>query len=457
MLNVIWLIMILLAVLVGGFTGRLDALTGGAFDMAKYAVMNIALPLIGLMAIWMGMMRLAEKAGLVQLLARALRPIMRRLFPDVPTEHPAQGAMVLNMAANMLGLGNAATPLGLRAMALLQKLNPHPTVASNAMVTFLAVNTASLQLVPTTAISILAVQASNQGLKGDHASSIVIPALIATAIAMACGIFMAKALARLRAFQIPADEPRGEAEGGGEVGETTEFVEPAKLTMTGRVMLWLFFAAFAAMFVLLVWPAPANSLPERFGWDWRYADLWPEVQTFGMRTMRALSVLAVPFLLSFFPLYAWLRGVRVYEQFCDGAKEAFATAQRIIPFLVAMLIAIRMLREAGVIQMLTSGLQPMLNAVNFPAELLPLALMRPLSGSASQGIFVDIVATHGADSLLAKMAATIYGSTETTFYVLAVYFGSVGIRKTRHAVITGLTADIVATFTAITVCRWLLA
>ena len=162
------------------------------------------------------------------------------------------------------------------------------------------------------------------------------------------------------------------------------------------------------------------------------------------------------FLLSFFPLYAWLRGVRVYEQFCEGAKDAFSTAQRIVPFLVAMLIAIGMLREARVIQMVTSALQPALNFLGFPADLLPLALMRPLSGSASQGLFVDIVATHGADSLIGKMAATIYGSTETTFYVLAVYFGSVGIRKTRHAVLAGLTADTVAVFMAIAVCRWLL-
>jgi spore maturation protein SpmA len=457
MLNVIWLFMILVAVLVGGFTGRLDALTSGAFDMAKFAVMDIALPLIGLMAIWMGMMRLAERSGLVQLLARALRPAMRRLFPDVPVEHPAQGAMVLNMAANMLGLGNAATPLGLRAMALLQKLNPHPTVASNAMVTFLAVNTASIQLVPTTAISIMAVQASNQGVASGHAASIVLPALITTVIAMACGIFMAKALSNTRAFRIPADEPRVDLDAGAGAisAEPEETPEPARLTAWGRAFLFLFFGAFVAMFIILVWPQAANALPRAFGWGWGYADLWPGIEEW-MRVLRAISTLAVPFLLSFFPLYAWLRGVPVYAQFCEGAKDAFGTAQRIIPFLVAMLIAIRMLREAGVIQMITSVLQPALNFVGFPADLLPLALMRPLSGSASQGLFVDVVATHGADSLIAKMAATIYGSTETTFYVLAVYFGSVGIRKTRHAVLAGLTADVVAIFMAIAVCRWLL-
>jgi spore maturation protein B len=173
--------------------------------------------------------------------------------------------------------------------------------------------------------------------------------------------------------------------------------------------------------------------------------------------LQAAGTLAVPFLLTFLPLYAALRRVKVYEQFCDGAKEAFATAQRIIPFLVAMLIAIRLLRDSGVMQMLTDTLHPVLSFLHFPADLLPLAIMRPLSGSASQGIFVDLVKTHGADSLIAKMAATIYGSTETTFYVLAVYFGSVGLRKTRHAVAVGLTADIVALAVAITICRLMFA
>jgi spore maturation protein SpmA len=482
MLNVIWLVMILVAVLVGGFMGKSAAMTEGAFSTAKSAVMDIALPLVGLMAIWLGMMRLAERAGLVQLLARGLRPLMRRLFPEVPPEHPAQGAMVLNMAANMLGLGNAATPLGLRAMALLQKLNPHPAVASNAMVTFLAVNTASIQLVPTTAISILAIQGSK------NPSSIVVPAMIATTIAMTCGILVAKWLSSWRVFQIPADEPRAEAsaDSGSSEDTTTEFVEPPAVSRRGRILLVGFLIAFATLWVLtwvvaafpdaMVGFKPADllrgvamqklnpssiaahvnvthpALAPAITWISLHA-VAPSV---GLAMLQALGLLAVPFLLAFFPLYAFLRGVKVYEQFCDGAKEAFATAQRIIPFLVAMLVAIRLLREAGVIQLVTNALQPLLAAIGFPADLLPLALLRPLSGSASQGIFVDLVTTHGADTLLAKMAATIYGSTETTFYVLAVYFGSVAVRKTRHAIIAGLTADIVAIFASIFICRWLL-
>jgi spore maturation protein SpmA len=457
MLNVIWLFMILIAVLVGGFTGRFDVMTKGAFDTAKSAVMDIALPLVGLMAIWLGVMRLAERAGLVQMLARALRPILRRLFPDVPADHPAQGAMVLNMAANMLGLGNAATPLGLRAMALLQKLNPHKAVASNSMVTFLAVNTASIQLVPTTAISILAIQGSK------NASVIVIPAIIATAIAMACGIVMARWAATWRMFQIkPGEEANDAISSAPEPEGVPELIDPPALTVWGRIALIAFVGAFALFWVVssvvtafpTAWPGfpPADAMRPA-----PLADGSAAVPPgLGLAMLQSLGLLAVPFLLGFFPLYAWLRGVRVYEQFCDGAKDAFGTAQRIIPFLVAMLVSIRLLREAGVIQSITGAIQPVLNFIGFPADLLPLALMRPLSGSASQGLFVDVVKTHGADSLLGQMAATIYGSTETTFYVLAVYFGSVGIRKTRHAIVAGLTADAVAIFAAIFICRWML-
>jgi spore maturation protein SpmA len=450
MLNVIWLAMLLVAILVGGFSGRLDTMTEGAFAMAKSAVMDFALPLVGLMAVWLGMMRLAERAGLVQSLARGLRPVMRRLFPDVPPDHPAMGAMVLNMAANMLGLGNAATPLGLRAMALLQKLNPRPAVASNAMVTFLAVNTASLQLIPTTAISILAIQGSR------NPSIIVVPAIIATAIAMTCGILTAKLLAGMRVFRVSDEDVPAPGNSAAATPQETEVekIEPTPITNAGRALMAAFLLAFAAMLFALLLPEVANRLPESLGWAWRYGDFWP-LAGMGIRILRAVSLLAVPFLLGFFPLLAWLRGVKVYEQFCEGAKEAFGTAQRIIPFLVAMLVGIRLLRDAGVVQMVTDLLRPALNAVSFPSDLLPLALMRPLSGSASQGIFIDLVKTQGADSLLARTAATIYGSTETTFYVLAVYFGSVGIRRTRHAVIAGLTADVVATASAIAVCNLL--
>jgi len=461
MLNYIWLAFLLVAVLVGGFTGQLQPMTTGAFDTAKSAVMEIALPLAGVMAIWLGMMRLAEQSGLVQIIARALRPLLRLLFPEVPPEHPAMGAMVMNMAANMLGLGNAATPLGLRAMALLNQLNPRPGVASNAMCTFLTINTASIQLIPTTAIGILAIQGAKEP------SSFILAAVLSTAIALPCGILVCKLLERLPIFAPPPIEKSEVVEvsaGPTPVAAATsvETIQALPLTEWGQVALWLFLAAFAGMFVVIAYPEFANRWPVRTGAPWRFAELFPDlvsqivdgkvVRHDTLRVIKTLSLLAVPFLLTFFPLYATLRRVKVYEQFTEGAKEAFGVAQRIIPFLVAMLVSIRMLRDAGVIKGITDTIGPALGKIGFPADLLPMVLLRPLSGSATQGIFVDIVKRFGPDELISKMAATIYGSTETTFYVIAVYFGSVAVRKSRHAIIAGLTADTVAVIASITLC-----
>ncbi len=453
MLNYIWLAFLLIAVLVGGFTGRLPQMTTGAFDTAKVAVMNIALPLIGVMAIWLGIMRLAERSGFVQILARALRPLMVRLFPDVPAEHPAMGAMLMNMAANMLGLGNAATPLGLRAMSLLEKLNPRPGVASNAMCTFLAINTASIQLIPTTAIGLLAVA------KSTNPTAIVPSAFLATLCAAVSGVTAAKLLERLPMFRLrPADVI---AAGEGAAQDPTEElaiekIEVTPMTPPKTIALALFLTAFTVMFVFLAFPQWVSgfmTVPAR------PADLEgkPDV----IRSLFAVSILAVPFLLSFFPLYAALRGVKVYEQFVEGAKESFGVGMRIVPFLVAMLVAIAMLKEAGVIALMTRALTPMLNAIHFPADLLPMVLMRPLSGSATQGLFVELISRtgegFGPDSLISRMAATIYGSTETTFYVIAVYFGNVAVRQTRHAIAAGLIADSVAVIASIAICRFLFA
>ena len=449
MLNTIWLAFLLIAVLVGGFTGRLPQMTTGAFDAAKIAVMNIALPLIGVMAIWLGIMRLAERSGLVQILARALRPLMVRLFPEVPAEHPAMGAMLMNMAANMLGLGNAATPLGLRAMSLLEKLNPRPGVASNAMCTFLAINTASIQLIPTTAIGLLAVA------KSTNPTAIVPSAFLATLCAAVSGVTAAKLLERLPMFRLPPAAARTESDPAAPDSPeelAIEKIEVTPMTPPKQIALALFVAAFAVMFVCLAFPQWLSgfmTVPPR------PADL--EGKSDVIRSLFAVSILAVPFLLSFFPLYAALRGVKVYEQFVEGAKEAFGVGMRIVPFLVAMLVAIAMLKEAGVIALMTQALTPMLNAIHFPADLLPMVLMRPLSGSATQGLFMELINRSGEgfgpDSLISRMAATIYGSTETTFYVIAVYFGSVAVRQTRHAIAAGLIADTVAVIASVAICR----
>lgn len=470
MLNWIWLTFLLVAVLVGGFGGRLPEMTKGAFETAESAVMKIALPLVGIMAIWLGIMRLAERSGLVQIIARALRPLMRALFPDVPPDHPAMGSMVMNMAANMLGLGNAATPLGLRAMADLETLNRQPGVATNAMCTFLAINTASIQLIPTTAIGLLAVAGS------QNPTAIVTTAFLATCCAATSGVISAKLLEKLPMFRlaetpaIPVDSIARPTAAREELA--VEKIEARPLTAASRYFLTLFAACFGVMFFILAFPDTANQLlaaiqdrltssaqPPSERWLFPAPPGEMAQRTGVIRSLFAISILAVPFLLSFFPLYAALRGVKVYEQFVEGAKEAFSVAQRIIPFLVAMLVSIRMLREAGVIDLMTRALRPILDAIHFPADLLPMVLMRPLSGSATQGIFVELINRPGigADSLIARMAGTIYGSTETTFYVLAVYFGSVAIRKTRHAVIAGLTADTVAVIASVIICRLMFA
>lgn len=439
MLNYIWLAFLLISVVVGGLTGKLPEMTKGVFETASDAVMKIALPLIGIMAIWLGIMRLAERSGLVQLIARALRPLMRVLFPEVPADHPAMGAMVMNMAANMLGLGNAATPLGLRAMTLLEKLNPRPGTATNAMCTFLAINTASIQLVPTTAMAILAVNHSSDP------TVIVVPAILSTCVAACSGVVAAKILERLPWFRfdstpstLPQASQKADQEEKAPEQTSVEEVNVPPLSPFRVTALLAFILFFVGMLGWMVWKAPTPEMLGKPGY---------------LQWLLGISMLAVPFLLSFFPLYAALRGVKVYEQFVEGAKEAFGVGQRIIPFLVAMLIAVRMLREAGVIALLTQALTPVLSFLRFPAELLPMVMMRPLSGSGTQGLFVELVQHLGADNLVSKMAATIYGSTETTFYVIAVYFGSVAVRKTRHAVIAGLTADTVAVIASITICR----
>jgi spore maturation protein SpmA len=470
MLNWIWLAFVIIAMVVGALNGRLPDMTKGAFETAEMAVMKIALPLIGIWALWLGIMRLAEQSGLVQLLARALRPLMRLLFPDVPPGHPAIGAIVMNMAANMLGVGNAATPLGLRAMAQLERLNPHPGVATNAMCTFLAVNTASIQLIPTTAIGILAVA------KAVNPTAIVPTAFLSTLIAASSGVLAAKLLERLPLFRVrstPAQAAAEHAEAA-TIETAVETISPRALTPWRTVALIAFMLIFVGALALYTFGAPP-------GFETWLRDWFPRVTKPGENPLRpmidatlkpggnlaiailnSISILAVPFLLSFFPLYAACRGVKVYEQFVEGAKEAFPTAQRVIPFLVAMLLAISLLRNSGVLDLFTRALRPFLALVHFPGELLPLVLMRPLSGSASQGIFVELVNqlantpnSGGADSFLARAAATIYGSTETTFYVLAVYFGAVAVRQTRHAVAVGLIADTVAVIASIALCSFL--
>jgi len=457
-LNPIWLWLVLLSVFIGGFSGNLNAVTGGAAESAKDAVMGIALPLAGWFALWLGMMRLAELAGLVGVLARALRPVMRWLFPDVPADHPALGTMALNMAANMLGLGNAATPLGLKAMKYLEQLNPRPGIASNAMCTFLAMNTASIQLIPATAIGILAINGSK------NPAAIVASALLATLCAFTAGITSVKLLEKLPRYQLPPVEPSATA------AETVEAApaEPERMPLTsdGKYLLALYGIGMLLLYFVLAFPDQANAvlaalrpLAPKEWLNFTYAPLPESLARLKLWT-RLLSVagmMALPFAFTFFPLYAWLRGVKVYEEFVEGAKEGFQVATRIIPFLVAILVAVGMFRKAGGIDLLSKLLERPLGWIGFPVDLLPLVLVRPLSGGATTGVFTEIVRNFGADSMQSLMAGTIFGSTETTFYVIAVYFGSVSIRRTRHAVPAGLTADLVGVIASIVICRLMFA
>ena len=461
MLNTIWLWLVLLSVFIGGFTGRLDAVTKGALQSAQDAVMTIALPLVGIFALWLGIMRLAELSGLVGLLARALRPVTRRLFPDVPAEHPALGAMAMNIAANMLGLGNAATPLGLRAMRGLESLNPRPGIASNAMCTFLAINTSSVQLIPTTAVAILAVNGAR------NPWSIIGSAFLATCCACAAGITSVKLLEKLPAYRLPTVGPEASPGETGTVdSKATEapltVPNPAPFTRTGLALLIAYAAGMALLFWTMAFPEQANAVVDELhgmagitAFTFRFAGLHGDLaqQRLVIRLLSVLSAIALPLMLTFFPLYAWLRGVKVYEEFVEGAKEGFQVAMRIIPFLVAILVSVKMFREAGGIAMMSQALGPLLKHVGFPVDLLPLVLVRPLSGGATTGIFTEIVKNFGPNHINSLMAGTIFGSTETTFYVIAVYFGSVGIRRTRHAVPAGLMADITGVIASIVICR----
>ena len=456
-LNYIWLALVLLAVAIGGWNDRLKDVTGGALDGAKTAV-TIALGLWGIMALWLGLMRLAERAGLVQRIAYGLRPLMQRLFPEIPPDHPAMGSMLMNMAANMLGLGNAATPLGLRAMRDLESLNPRPGVASNAMCTFLAINTSSVQLIPATAIAILAAAGS------ARPTAIVGTAFFATLCAATVAVLSAKFFERLSIFRPrresiddrdgPPGQPRTPEHGvptsrqqpsdkfafdDDSLGQPP-LSRPAPWGLIALALLTVFFVMLLLRMVmpdLFRLPMPTDAT----------------LQNPFARTVNALSILAIPFLLSFFPIYAAARGIKVYDEFLEGAKEAFNVILRIIPFLVTMLVAIGMFKGAGGIDLLTKLLSPILTPLHFPTDLVPLALMRPLSGSATLALLTDVVHRLGPDNIISLMAATIYGSTETTFYVAAVYFGSVGIKQTRHAIPAGLLADLTGVIASVIICR----
>ncbi len=433
MLNWIWLGMILIAVVVGGLTGKSGAVSDAFIDGGKAAVMNVALPLGGMFTLMLGMMRLVEKSGLIALMARAFRPLLRVLFPEIPADHPALGAMMMNMAANFLGAGNAATPFGLRAMAQLEKLNPHPGTATNAMCTFLVLNTSALTLISTTGLLLL------RQYGASNPSRVIGPSIAATAVGLVVGLVMVKLLSRLPLFSPPAvvaGAGTGDA-AAAELAEEKPEPGPVLVPLNGwRVSTLVIYGLAAVWSAWKLWSLSAGG--EVDGWQ---------------RVLGVVSQMALPFALGLFVLYAALRGLKVFEEFIEGAKEGMQSVWRIIPYLVGLIVGYRVLNASGAIDKLVDLLRPVLGLIRFPAELFPMILMRPLSGSGSQAVLEGVLKQFGGDHVLSLSAATMYGSSETTFYVLAVYFGSVGIKRVRHALAAGLIADMVAMLTAVLLCR----
>jgi len=357
---------------------------------------SLAIGLIGVLCLFLGLMRILEEGGLLSVLGKLIYPLLKPLFPEIPPNHPAFGAMIMNLSANMLGMGNAATPFGLKAMQELEKLNPHPGVATNAMVLFLALNTASITLIPT---KVIALRAS----AGSHdAAGIITTTLIATLCATTIAIISAKLLQRFMSVPKP----------------TTTIVRSESASQTASSYpTWVSLIAFAGLL---------SFIPTTLMWG------------------RIFSPWIIPSLIVVILSYGMLKRVDIYASFTEGAKGGFELAVKIIPYLVAMLFAIAMLRASGALAMITNAISPFTTPLGVPAEALPMVFMRPLSGSGSLGILTDILNNPaiGPDSYTGYLVSTMMGSTETTFYVLAVYFGAVQIRRIRHALVTGLIVEL---------------
>jgi len=407
-LNIAWTGFILIGFAVAllrllqGDTAIFSTVLAALFDTAKTGF-DISLGLAGIMSLWLGIMKIGEQAGMIELFARAMAPLFRCLFPDIPRGHPAGGSIVMNFSANLLGLDNAATPLGLKAMQELQQINPQKDIASNPMVMFLVLNTAGLTLIPTSVIAIRQAIAAEQGLVGFNGADIFLPTLIGTFISFSAGLLAVAWVQRIRLLQWP---------------------------------IVLLFGGFAALMGLLY--AALHRLP-------------PETLTQTIGVLGSALILAV--IVLFVAVASWRR-INAYEAFVEGAKQGFGTAVQIIPYLIAMLAAISVFRSSGCMDYVVTGIARAVDALGLDAGFvpaLPVGLMKTLSGSGARGLMIDVMKTYGVASFPAQLAAIIQGSTETTFYVLAVYFGSVNIRKTRQALACGLFADALGLVGAIAV------
>lgn len=425
MLNGLIVFAALAAVFLAALSGQMQALTDAIVSSARGAV-ELAIGLVGLMAFFLGLMRVIEDAGALRHLARLVGPLLQRLFPGVPVHSPAMSAMIMNIAANMLGLANAATPFGIKAMEELDKLNGERGTATDAMVLFLAVNTSALAVLPSGVVSMRASVGS------ADAAGIFFPTWFASGCATLVGVTAAVLLSRLPVYRRTRPAPAAEAEAApnGE-GARPDHDAPAALTpRPGRHRI-------AQVFWLAL-----GILLGRFVWQHRTD---PPFEVFTAVT----SAWMLPLVVTVLILYGWTRGVRVYDSLVAGARQGFDVAVRIIPYLVAILVVVGMFRASGGIDLLTAALSPFTVLIGLPAEALPMALLRPLTGSGAYAVMAETMTASGPDSLVGYLVSTFQGSTETTFYTLAVYYGAVGIRRTRHTVPACLLADTTGIFAAV--------
>lgn len=403
-LNYIWIAFFLIAFVVAlvklvfmGDVAVFPAMMNSTFSSAETAF-TISLGLTGVLSLWLGIMKIGEQGGVVNLLARWMSPLFCRLFPDIPKGHPVTGTIFMNIAANMLGLDNAATPLGLKAMGELQTLNPRKDTATNPMIMFLVLNTSGLTLIP---VSVM-VYRSQMG--AAQPTDVFIPILLATFFSTLVGMISVCLYQRIN------------------------LLNRTMLTIVGGM---------CAVIALIIWGISQLSREQM--------DLYS-----GLVANIFLFLIIIGFILA-----GVRKRINVYEAFIEGAKDGFATAVRIIPYLVAVLVAIGVFRASGAMDMLLDGVGTVVAAFGFDTEFvgaLPTALMKPLSGSGARGLMVDAMQAYGPDSFVGRLACLFQGSTDTTFYILAVYFGSVGIRQTRHAVPCGLLADAAGIIAALFIC-----
>jgi spore maturation protein SpmA len=400
-LNYIWIAFFIIAfvialiklILLGDVT-VFPAIMTSTFDMSKTGF-ELSLGLTGAMTLWLGLMKIGEKGGMINILSRWLNPFFNKLFPEIPKNHPATGSIMMNLAANMLGLGNAATPLGLKAMNELQEINPDKTRASNPMIMFLVLNTAGLTLIP---VSIMVYRAQ---MGAADPSDIFIPILLSTFMATMAGIISVSIYQRINLFN--------------------------------RIIV-----AYLGGFALFI-----------SGIIYYFATLPKE--KIGLVSSTAGNIILFTIIVSFISL-AIRKKINVYEAFIEGAKDGFQIAIKIIPYLIAILVAVGVFRASGAMDMVIGGIHSLVTGLGFNSgfvDALPVAFMKPLSGAGASGLMVDAMKTHGADSFVGRLACTFQGATDTTFYIIAVYFGSVGISKTRHAVACGLIADLAGVLAAI--------